>query len=127
MKTEQVKEIMSWLKTTDLVEISYKAGGTGFSLATAEAPAAVPEARFPSRYSCVASPAVGVFQPQALGKAGAEEGAAVGEGDPLGLVDTGGKAPVPVKASCAGRVARVMVEPGQAVQYGQPLFLLEPR
>ena len=122
-----LKDVLSWLKTTDLVEVSYKENGKGFSLGTSEAPPApIPSAVFPSRYECVASPAVGLFVP-ALGQAKAEEGREVAEGAQLGLIDGGGKAATPVKAPRAGRVARVMIEAGQAVQYGQPLFLIEPR
>jgi acetyl-CoA carboxylase biotin carboxyl carrier protein len=31
-----------------------------------------------------------------------------------------------IEAKIAGRVAKVLVENGQAVEYGQPLFLIEP-
>ena len=31
-----------------------------------------------------------------------------------------------IEAKTAGRVAKVLVENGQAVEYGQPLFLVEP-
>ena len=31
-----------------------------------------------------------------------------------------------IEAKTAGRVARILVENGQAVEYGQPLFLIEP-
>ena len=33
----------------------------------------------------------------------------------------------PVKAPCAGRIAKCFADAGQAVEYGRPLFLLEPR
>lgn len=129
METARLKDVLSWIKTTDLVEVSFKEAGEGFALSTPEAPpAAIPEARFPSRYQCVSSPAVGLFQPQLLGQAKAgDEGREVAEGDSLGVVDGGGKSQTSVPAPCAGRVARVLVEPNQAVQYGQPLFLIEPR
>ena len=32
-----------------------------------------------------------------------------------------------IEAKAAGRIARVLVENAQPVEYGQPLFLLEPR
>jgi acetyl-CoA carboxylase biotin carboxyl carrier protein len=128
MNASELKEVMDWLKSTDLVEVSYKNGERGFSLATTEAPpAALPQARFPNRYACVAAQSVGVFQPNALGRSRAEEGREVAEGDVLGLIDTGGKEHPAVKAPCKGLVAKVFVEPGQAVQYGQPLFLIDPK
>lgn len=127
MNTSELKDVLSWLKSTDLVEVSFKSNGKGFSLGTAEAAPQIPSAVFPSRYDCVASPAVGIFQSSALGKSKAEEGVSVGSGDVLGLIDGGGKAKTEVKAAASGRVAKVMVEAGSAVQYGQPLFLIEPR
>ncbi len=44
----------------------------------------------------------------------------------LAVVEGSG-APRPVKAPCAGRIAKCFAEAGQAVEYGRPLFLLEPR
>ena len=32
-----------------------------------------------------------------------------------------------IEAKAAGRIARVLVENAQPVEYGQPLFLMEPR
>jgi biotin carboxyl carrier protein len=127
MNTTELKDVLAWIKSTDLVEVSFKAAGKGFTLATAEAPVRIPNAVFPSRYDCVASPAVGLFQGSALGKSKAEEGASVAAGDVLGLIDGGGKSKTEVKANASGRVAKVLVEAGGAVQYGQPLFLIEPR
>ena len=60
MKTEQLQEVMSWLKSTDLVEVQYKSGKDGFTLATAES---VPAPSYPipaSRFQPVTSPAVGL-------------------------------------------------------------------
>jgi acetyl-CoA carboxylase biotin carboxyl carrier protein len=31
-----------------------------------------------------------------------------------------------IETKTAGRVGRILVENGQAVEYGQPLFLIEP-
>jgi acetyl-CoA carboxylase biotin carboxyl carrier protein len=32
-----------------------------------------------------------------------------------------------IESKTAGRVARILVENGQAVEYGQPLFLIDPQ
>jgi biotin carboxyl carrier protein len=32
-----------------------------------------------------------------------------------------------IEAKVAGRIARVLVENGQPVEFGQPLFLIDPR
>jgi hypothetical protein len=43
------------------------------------------------------------------------------------VVVSGAGKPEPVKAPRAGRVAKCFAEAGEAVEYGRPLFLLEPR
>lgn len=126
MKTSQLQEVISWLRTTDLVEVSFRKGREGFALSTAQAGAPAP--RVPaSRYAAVCSPRVGLFQFGEPGQARkAEEGAAVREGEALGIVESGRGSSSPVKAPCAGRLTRVFIEGGSPVEYGQPLFFIEP-
>jgi len=125
-KNHKLQAVMDWLKTTDLVAVSYHAGSFGFELATGPAPAAPPPGVPASRYIPVCAPAVGLFQASAPGRPKlGDEGRAVREGDVLGQVETGAGKPHEVRAPCAGRVARVFIAGGQAVQYGQPLFFLE--
>ena len=125
MGTEQVKDVLEWMRRTDLVELSYKSKGQGFSLSTAEA-ISQPDYPIPTaRFTPVASPAVGVFQWSEPGRArGAEEGAPVSEGDTLGLIETAPGKTTPVKAPCSGKLARVFAEAGKAAEYGQPLFFI---
>ena len=81
-----------------------------------------------SRFQAVTSPAVGLFQFSALGKARqAEEGTEVAEGATLGLIETGRGQSMPVTAPCSGRVAKVFIEGGRPAEYGQVLLFLEPR
>lgn len=128
MNTEELQGVLSWIKTTDLVEISYKNGEKGFTLASAQPQAQPSYPVVASRFVPVIAPAVGLFQWNAPGKARTvEEGREVAEGEALGLVEQARGKSSPVKAPCAGRVARVMVEGGAAVEYGQPLLFLEPR
>ena len=128
MNTNQLTEVMSWIKTTDLVEVVYDEDGDGFALQTAEA---LHEPSYPipaSRFLPVVSPSIGIFQFSALGKARrAEEGVEVSEGEVLGQVDSGRGHATPVKAPCAGRVAKVFIEAGAPAEYGQALLFLEPR
>ena len=127
MGTEQVKDVLDWMRRTDLVEVSYREGGRGFSLSTA---AAVSEPNYPlpaARFTPVCSPAVGIFQWSEPGRArAAEEGAPVAEGDVLGLIESAPGKQVPIKAPCAGKLARVFAEAGKAAEYGQPLFFIAP-
>jgi len=129
MDKNTLRPVLDWMKSTDLVEVSYKANGRGFSLSTTEAPPAISGGSMPaSRFTPVSSESVGIFQWAEPGKARkAEEGVDVAEGDVLGVIVSGSGASKPVKAPCAGRVAKCFADAGQAVEYGRPLFLLEPR
>jgi biotin carboxyl carrier protein len=77
-----------------------------------------PQAR-PSR-AVATSPAVGVYQPRAEAKPGSR----VRSGDRLGAVDMLGIAQE-VVAPVDGLVGASLVEPGEAVEYGQELVLIE--
>ncbi len=66
------------------------------------------------------SPAVGVFQPRAEARAGTK----VRAGDRLGSVDMLG-VPQEVVAPVDGVVGASLVEPGDAVEFGQELILIE--
>jgi biotin carboxyl carrier protein len=67
------------------------------------------------------SPAVGVYQPRSDARAGSR----VRAGDRLGAVDMLG-IPQEVVAPIDGIVGASLVEPGQAVEYGQELVIIEP-
>lgn len=129
MDTEQIRPVLAWMKTTDLVELAYKKGTTGFALSAAGAPAPIPAGNLPAaRFTPVAAETVGVFQWAEPGRARrAEEGVDVAAGDALAVIVTGSGASKPVKAPVAGRIAKVFADAGEAVEYGRPLFLLEPR
>jgi acetyl-CoA carboxylase biotin carboxyl carrier protein len=68
----------------------------------------------------VTSPAVGYF----ISKEGMVVGYKVGRGDPIGFVDMLGVRQE-VVAPIDGVVASVDVEPGQAIEYGQPVARIE--
>jgi biotin carboxyl carrier protein len=122
METRELRGVLEWMKTTDLVEVGYKKDGRGFSLSS-ETP--IPAGDFPSsRFVPATASAVGIFQWGAPGRPkAAEEGSSVKEGDLLAVVIGAGE-PSPVKAPCSGTVAKVFVEPGDAVDFGRPLFLI---
>lgn len=75
--------------------------------------------RAPGR-AIATSPAVGVFQP----RADARPGTRVRAGDRIGTVDMLG-IPQEVVAPADGLVGASLVEPGQAVEYGQELVIIE--
>lgn len=126
MDNQTLKDVTAWFRTTDLAELEYRNGTGSVAL---RAQSAVPS--FPSLPECqlvaVASPAVGLFRWSAPGSPRtAEKGADVAQGARLGLVEVGTRSE-PVTAPCAGRIVSVAVEEGKAVEYGQPLFFLQPR
>ena len=82
MDTAQIRDVLDWMKSTDLVEVAFKRSGRGFALSTADAPAAISGGSMPaSRFVPVSAESVGVFQWAAPGKARTtEEGSDVAEG-----------------------------------------------
>ena len=92
------------------------------------APAAAPVAEVaavPTGH-VVKSPMVGTFYRSASpgSKPFAEVGAAIKEGDPICIVEAM-KIMNEIEADMSGTVSKILVENGQAVEYGQPLFIVE--
>jgi biotin carboxyl carrier protein len=75
----------------------------------------------PDRRVMATSPAVGVYQP----RSDVRPGSRVRAGDRVGAVDMLG-VPQEVVAPIDGVVGSSLVEPGQAVEYGQELVVIEP-
>ena len=99
--------------------------GPGAASGTAPAPAAAAEPPAPAGHA-VTSPMVGTFyragSPQA--KPFVEVGSVVKEGDPICIIEAM-KIMNEIEADKAGTVTQVLAENGQAVEYGQPLFIIE--
>jgi acetyl-CoA carboxylase biotin carboxyl carrier protein len=74
------------------------------------------------------APMVGTFYRAASPTADpyVQEGDAVKEGQVLCIIEAM-KLMNEIESKAAGRIARVLVENGQAVEYGQPLFLIDPQ
>jgi acetyl-CoA carboxylase biotin carboxyl carrier protein len=91
------------------------------------APAAAPvaEVAAPTGH-VVKSPMVGTFYRSASpgSKPFAEVGAPIKEGDPICIVEAM-KIMNEIEADMSGTVSKILVENGQAVEYGQPLFIVE--
>ncbi len=90
--------------------------------AVAAAPAAAPEA---PKGHVVKSPMVGTFYraPSPGAKAFIEIGQQVKEGDTLCIIEAM-KLLNEIESDATGEVKEVLVENGQAVEYGQPLFVI---
>ena len=123
MSEQAISSVLSWMKTTDLVEVFYRSGGDTVSLRIEDAmpfeipaPALVP----------VPAPAIGVFRLGAPGRASdTRKGGSVKRGAKLGVIESGEKK-VDVEAPADGRIVELMAHDGQAVEYGRPLLLIEP-
>ncbi|MBI3288354.1 MAG: hypothetical protein HYZ74_02410 [Elusimicrobia bacterium] len=126
---DALKPVTEWMRSTDLAEISYRKAGVGFSLTAAGAGDSPGAAALPSsRFIPVTSDGVGIFQWNEPGKPRtAHEGAEVAQGDVLGLILTGSGAAKVIKAARAGLVSKIFVDAGQAVEYGQPILLIDAR
>jgi acetyl-CoA carboxylase biotin carboxyl carrier protein len=97
--------------------------GAGNNAAAPAAPAAAP-AELP-KGSIVKSPMVGTFyrSPSPGASPFIEVGQAVKPGDTLCIIEAM-KLLNEIEAEVAGEVKEVLVENGQAVEYGQPLFVI---
>ena len=90
-----------------------------------EVAAPVAEAAAPTGH-VVKSPMVGTFYRSASpgSKPFAEVGSAIKEGDPICIVEAM-KIMNEIEADMSGTISKILVENGQAVEYGQPLFIVE--
>ena len=91
-----------------------------------EAAAPVAEAPAVQTGHVVKSPMVGTFYRSASpgSKPFVEIGGTIKEGDPICIVEAM-KIMNEIEADMAGTVSKILVENGQAVEYGQPLFIVE--
>ena len=74
----------------------------------------------------VKSPMVGTFYRSASpgGKALVDVGSAVKEGEPICIIEAM-KIMNEIEADTSGTITRILCENGQAVEFGQPLFIIE--
>lgn len=148
MDIKKVKQIVKILNDNNLQEIEIEEGGSkirvkkGFELPEtafvsqpppiAPPPPGKPEAKIEERkrekrYKVVKSPMVGTFysaaSPDALPYA--EEGKIVNKGDVLCIVEAM-KLMNEIEAEFKGKIMAILVENGQPVEYGEPLFEIDP-
>ncbi len=92
----------------------------------AEAPAAAPAAPAAPAGHTVKSPMVGTFYRSSSPGAApfVQIGSQVKEGDPVCIIEAM-KIMNEIEADLGGTISRILCENGQAVEYGQPLFIIE--
>jgi acetyl-CoA carboxylase biotin carboxyl carrier protein len=88
----------------------------------------VADAAPPSTAITIEAPMVGTFYRASSPTAEpyVREGDVVKEGQILCIIEAM-KLMNEIESKAAGRIAKILVENGQPVEYGQPLFLLEPQ
>ena len=125
MDTKLIREVTDWMKTTDLAEFCYENNGDSLEIKTQEA---LPE---PAQFSCsltaVTAPTVGIYHAADKGQnLTLTEGQAVEQGASLGVVETVSKKHK-ITAPVAGKLRVVAAQEGAAVEFGLPLFFIEPQ
>lgn len=96
------------------------------SAASAPAVAAEPAAPAEPAGRVIKSPMVGTFYRSASpgSKAFVEVGSAIKEGEPVCIIEAM-KIMNEIEADVSGKVLQILCENGQAVEFGQPLFIVE--
>ena len=94
--------------------------------AAEQAATAAAEAPAPVSGHVVKSPMVGTFYRSSTpgSKPFVDVGAQVKEGDPICIIEAM-KIMNEIEADMAGTISKILVENGQAVEFGQPLFIIE--
>jgi len=141
---ETIKEVVELASQHDLAELEVESGGLrirvvrehapgapaapGVTAPVAHAePSAAADAAPGVRLVIVEAPMVGTFY-RAAGPGAVpfvSEGDLVKEGQTLCIIEAM-KLMNEIEAKVGGRIAKVLVENGQPVEYGQPLFSVEP-
>ena len=145
MDTRKIKALIALLEESDVTEIEIHEGEESVRIsrhtqqvvaaapvaAAAPAPAAPAAAAEPAAPATpsgheVTSPMVGTFYraPSPGAKVFAEVGQQVSEGDTLCIIEAM-KMLNQIESDKSGKVVAVLVENGQPIEYGQPLFVIE--
>jgi acetyl-CoA carboxylase biotin carboxyl carrier protein len=147
MNLKEIRALLDLLREYDLTEVEVERGGDRIRLrrdpapppvaaATAAGPAAVAQAATatePVREDrrqhlvTVEAPMVGTFYRASSpdGEPYVREGDVIKEGKVLCIIEAM-KLMNEIESKVGGRIIRVLAENGQPVEYGQPLFLIEP-
>ncbi|MGB9821891.1 acetyl-CoA carboxylase biotin carboxyl carrier protein [Thermodesulfovibrio sp.] len=145
MELEEIKEIISFLKNTDVTELNIEKEGfkirikRGYVYAPVEiakSPKLSAESSQPSYHAevlkeeevlhTITSPLVGTFYRASSPDAPAfvEVGTKVEKGQVLCIIEAM-KIMNEIESDVSGIVRKILVENGQPVEYGEPLFLIE--
>ncbi len=142
MELEDLKELIEYLKDTDITEISMEKDGVKIKIKREKflSPVEISQQKFVSqqekvlgkieeeaRVITVTSPIVGTFyrSPSPEADPFVEVGSKVKKGQVLCIIEAM-KLMNEIESDVDGIVIKILVENGQPVEYGEPLFLIEP-
>lgn len=150
MELEKVKELVEMMKANELSEIEIVDGQSRIAIRrggnqpqimmTAPLPATAPVPAAPAaaasraaekpedaKLIAIKSPIVGTFYaaPSPTAEPYVKAGATVNDDSVVCIIEAM-KVMNEVKAECSGMIKKVLVENGAAVEFGQPLFLVDP-
>lgn len=146
MELDDLKELIKFLKNTDITEVSIESEGTKVKLKrehltgqaefkpvaqpgqeAAKPLASQPEEDESHRLMTITAPLVGTFYRASTPEAApfVEVGDRVKKGQVICIIEAM-KLMNEIEAEADGIVARVLVDNSHPVEYGEPLFLLEP-
>lgn len=140
MELDEIKELIDLLQDTDVTELSIEREGSKIKikrekyLAAAEMVPAVPgpvtateQAADDQTLPAITSPIVGIFHraPSPESPPFVEVGSTVRKGQVLCIVEAM-KLMNEIESDTHGTVSKILVENGHPVEYGEPLFLIEP-
>ncbi|HAM50820.1 MAG TPA: acetyl-CoA carboxylase biotin carboxyl carrier protein [Nitrospiraceae bacterium] len=144
MELEELRDLIALLKETDITELQIEKDGTKVKIrrqtllasSPLEIQTTVPSAAERSRIEAeeegqrlitITSPIVGTFyrSPSPESASFVENGAKIKKGQVLCIIEAM-KLMNEIESEVDGVVMRVLVENAQPVEYGEPLFLIEP-
>lgn len=125
MDVKTLTKMTKWMEGTDLEEITWRSGDDKISLKLNNNPEH--SAAIASSLEPVLSPSIGIFRFARPGKTNhLKEGASVKAGQELGVVEVGRDFKA-VAAPSNGLLKIISIQDGKPVEYGQPLFFIEPK
>ncbi|HXX57060.1 MAG TPA: acetyl-CoA carboxylase biotin carboxyl carrier protein [Thermodesulfovibrionales bacterium] len=140
MELEDLRELISLLKETDITELQVEKDGTKVKIRRQAFPSLEVQTKIPvsqekpgeveedvQRLVTITSPIVGTFyrSPAPDAPQFVDNGARVKKGQVLCIVEAM-KLMNEIESEVDGIIMRILVENGQPVEYGEPLFLIEP-
>ena len=142
MELGEIKELVALLKDTDITELQIEKDGTKFKIKREKhyghleihpplhVEKRIAQERPPEvegKLFTVTSPIIGTFyrSPSPEAEAYVEVGAKVKKGQVLCIIEAM-KLMNEIESEIDGVVMRILIENGHPVEYGEPLFLIEP-